>query len=382
MWTSQRDEDLAVALRQVRNRTQNIVSLIGTAYTLPAAYTPIHAAIMSGNTKVVVMLIEAGANVNVRDQMGKTPISYTVSKGYSDMWQVLISHGADLHNIDDAGHGLLHQIAISDKLEPHLEPELSGEEQDQQEVLVSDIFRFPGMPTRATRADIEDLLSSLLEKGCAINAQTANGASLLHLAAGKRDLNMIRLLLKHGADCRSANDQGETPIFWALCGSPVYINLETIRMISTAELDFDDSEAAMVTWTDGLPTENIPAPRNSTMVTPTQKELSLACVRLLIRAGADSGHLTVDKNLALHYAIAIRVFVDPSIIKAMIVRSRDFNTANKDGITPLHLAAFYGYPTITSLLLKMGARPNISPSLTMLIAAVMHGAPVGRRSRC
>jgi ankyrin repeat protein len=168
---------------------------------------------------------------------------------------------------------------------------------------------------------IEDLVSVLVEKGWTIILQTAKDASPLHLAAGKRDMNMIRVLLKHGADCHSANDHGETPMFWALCGP------------------------------------------------------SWACHGLLLSAGANSDHLTVDKNLALHYAIGSREPVDLSIIQAMIVQSMDLDTANKDGITPLHLAAFYNYSGITSLLLKRGAKPNISPRLPMLIAAVMYGAP-------
>jgi ankyrin repeat protein len=59
----------------------------------------------------------------------------------------------------------------------------------------------------------------------------------------------------------------------------------------------------------------------------------------------------------------------------MISHLTDVDIANRDGITPLHLAAFYALPKITFLLLNRGARPNISPGLPALIAAVMNEVP-------
>jgi ankyrin repeat protein len=84
--TSPSDENLAVALRQVRSRTQNIASRIDSIIDSKlTVYTPIHAAVTRCSKKVVTLLIEAGASVNVRDSIGKTPISYAILDGYSDM---------------------------------------------------------------------------------------------------------------------------------------------------------------------------------------------------------------------------------------------------------------------------------------------------------
>jgi uncharacterized protein len=51
----------------------------------------------------------------------------------------------------------------------------------------------------------------LLEKGADITATYASGTRALHEAAYKNDPDMIRLLLRHGADPTLANDRGETP---------------------------------------------------------------------------------------------------------------------------------------------------------------------------
>ena len=49
----------------------------------------------AGHTKIVELLIQAGANVNLRDKLGFTPIASAAYAGYGEIVQLLIDAGAD-----------------------------------------------------------------------------------------------------------------------------------------------------------------------------------------------------------------------------------------------------------------------------------------------
>jgi ankyrin repeat protein len=279
------------------------------------------------------MLIKAGADVNVRDPMGKTPISYAILRGPREIWQLLISRGADLRNINNAGYGILHEIAASGDFDRDLVPGVLDNAQDKQGENAPKHFSSAGTSTTSTTLDVKHTLKTLVTLGCSINSQNVDGVSPLHLAAVKHHSNMVRLLLELGADSCSINSDGEIPLLWALCGSVACYNFGL--------------------W-------------------PREREKDrLACVQLFIDAGAD---VKVDKSLALHWAIAAMwdsIDVDLRTVEALTVGLTNIDAANEDGISPLHFASFYGRPKTTALLLRKGAKPNISPRLPMLIAAVM-----------
>jgi ankyrin repeat protein len=50
----------------------------------------------AGHTKIVELLISAGANVNLRDKLGFTPIASAAYAGYGEIVQLLIDAGADI----------------------------------------------------------------------------------------------------------------------------------------------------------------------------------------------------------------------------------------------------------------------------------------------
>jgi ankyrin repeat protein len=51
----------------------------------------------AGHTQIVELLIQAGANVNLRDKLGFTPIASAAYAGYREIVQLLIDAGADIH---------------------------------------------------------------------------------------------------------------------------------------------------------------------------------------------------------------------------------------------------------------------------------------------
>jgi ankyrin repeat protein len=84
-------------------------------------WTPLGGAIFHQQTNVICYLVEKGANVNVADQSGETPLMWLTSWGDEavPMVRLLIEHGANLQAKDKHGATVL-SYANSDPPKPQL----------------------------------------------------------------------------------------------------------------------------------------------------------------------------------------------------------------------------------------------------------------------
>jgi len=73
--------------------------------------TPLHLASAEGNLELVHLLLEYKANVNLRDDAGRTPLGYAVRQLQVDVVQALLSRGSKVNASDCMGTTALH-IAV------------------------------------------------------------------------------------------------------------------------------------------------------------------------------------------------------------------------------------------------------------------------------
>ena len=136
--------------------------------------TPLERAIAAKNGPTVAVLLSAGADANARSHDGTTPLRLAVDGESPVIVRNLLAHRADPNLQDEHGNALLH-----------------------------------GIPT-------VELATIILSAGANPNVRNKDGDTPLHFAAGAEKLDIVRELLSKGAAVDAKDKDGETPLFtWA-----------------------------------------------------------------------------------------------------------------------------------------------------------------------
>jgi hypothetical protein len=82
-----------------------VVVAVGTAQTAPPAVSDqLYAAIRDGDTAKVRVLLQAGADVNVKDRRGgATPLMHAAAHGSLDTLRLVLDNGADVNARNSGG---------------------------------------------------------------------------------------------------------------------------------------------------------------------------------------------------------------------------------------------------------------------------------------
>lgn len=142
--------------------------------------TPLHHAVKNNEITFVRFLIDAGADVDAKDNNGNTPLNmfpvFDIDGdnigNYFDTLVLLISRGADINNKNRFGKTILHTASEQNKI---------------------------------------DFVESLLQEGANINVADNDGDTPLHYAVNGRHEMMVEFLLQHHPDIIK-NNSGETPL--------------------------------------------------------------------------------------------------------------------------------------------------------------------------
>lgn len=178
-----------------------------------AGITPLTVAAEKGNMEIIKMLVEDGkADVNDKSSYGVTPIISASAAGQGEVIEYLVSKGANVTVKDDMGKTpLLYAVHF-----------------DQPKAIES-LIKFDNaainLPDNSGNAPLiyaaqEGLLNNvkaLLTYGADVNYRNpVSGLSALAAAAAEGHTQVIRALVKNGkADINLPDQSGRTPIFYA-----------------------------------------------------------------------------------------------------------------------------------------------------------------------
>ena len=142
--------------------------------------------------EIVLLLIRNGANVNAKDDKGRTPLHIAVGEGHMETVRALVSAGADLTARDKRRETSLH-AAAKGKITDYV----VGKTFEQDRIIVEAL---PGI----TRF--------LVESGADIHAKASFGDAPLHLAASNGHTEVVQLLISLGAKVDAKGQLSRTPL--------------------------------------------------------------------------------------------------------------------------------------------------------------------------
>ncbi|CAG9464749.1 unnamed protein product [Pedinophyceae sp. YPF-701] len=213
----------------------------------------LHLAAREGHVDAVACLLSLGANADVADEQGRTPLMWAAEEGHDAVVKLLAGAGASLTATDNNNRSVAHVCAQNGNL---------GVLRTLVEERGLSVASIPAPPvaeyivTTACRAGAADVTAYLVQQQrMSPNVQEGDGTGPLAAAAVHSSEGCVRALLEAGADVNIADKLGATPA--SLAARHGNVNILRILIDRGAKLNTQD---AVRGWT---PLHNAVAARHS-----------------------------------------------------------------------------------------------------------------------
>ena len=193
--------------------------------------TPLHRIMWS--PEIIQALVDAGANVDVKDKHGDTPLYKAATRGCSETVQVLIDAGADISRALNSARGEITKRLLSIKAGEDVNKKdekgwtvLHYAARDGSLIITNGMIKAgadvnilcetsdgPMTPLMlAAYNKHSEIIKALIKSGANINTQDERGRTALHLAVDKDCIEAVEALTDAGADVNIQDDRGNTPL--------------------------------------------------------------------------------------------------------------------------------------------------------------------------
>ncbi|MCQ2574108.1 MAG: ankyrin repeat domain-containing protein [Treponema sp.] len=246
--------------------------------------TPLHEAVRYGNIDVIKMLVNGNVknkndfhcNVNALNNLGKSPIMVIMPKDkMEEIYDILIEQGADLNIKDSFGDTLLHTATM--------------------------------MHAPST------ILSKLVEGGADVNVKNKEGVTPFEIAIQHNSREMTKFYAEHDADIHTKDTHGISPLSLALEAERDLFEM----IISKKNAQSQNSEG------------------NTPLHVALLNNASMEKILYIISLTDDVNIRNSDGNNVLYIACEKR---QESVVKAILEKGGDIFSINKDSYSPLRLA--------------------------------------------
>ena len=303
-------------------------------------------------------LIAAGTDVNARDLLGSTPLLDAAWAGYSAIAGFLLTHGADVNARQrETGSTALEYAVLAGRTDVAKLLLDTGARVDLRYRDNRTILQIA-----AGRADPQ-IVELLLKAQADLTAEDMNGNTALDEAALHGEADVAQVLIAHGADVRRVHAlDGRGPLHEACMKG--FANL--VQPLVKAGADPDEPDRSGQTPVDlALAYKNANAvaallragERSQHAAEQAMEAATLRgrteIARTLIESGFDIAKPTPAGSTYLHDA-ALKG--QKKMVQLLLTEGAGVNTLNREGATPLHDAALGGNAEVVALLLDRGAR--------------------------
>lgn len=369
--------------------------------------TPLHLAAWKGHLSVAELLLKHGAIVNMKGAQGETPLMVAAMNGHAPVVSLFLKTGADANARNAKGKTALN-LASKQGHKEVVRLLSSPGKRDRERALM-----------KAVGQGRSKEVSSLLRSKIGLEFTGKDGNSPLILAARKGHVEIVKLLLDHGANpnarfrCAgpalvSAASDGKAQVVRFLLERGVNVNArdceQETALMSAARRGHGAVVELLLKKGANLNAVNAGGQNALMLAASTGRE---DVVRALLKRGADprsrdkSGKTAIDyaskhrqtrvldllekkvrrkttkadqSKLSKELLLAVED-QDPVKVKQLLARGANCNTVDKNGVSVLKLAACGQSASIVSQLLKAGARVDSRDKDrgTPLMAAAFYG---------
>jgi serine/threonine protein kinase len=293
--------------------------------------SPLHWAVAS--PALTQQLLEQGANANVRSldptirsldsdfsllaPQGATPLHHAIVKlinptspdaraNVEQSIQLLLDHGADVNAIANSG---------------------------QTPLAIASTYL-------NNSNDNERLIRLLLDRGAKVNVADQDGQTPLSLAVARNNVAIAKLLLNAGATVTVPGSQGEMALWQSAI---VYGNVEMLELLLEHGANINAKDNSGIT------------PLHAAIQTG-----NLSITKWLLEHGASINAKNNSGTTPLHYVIQqlAMPYDNLGMLKLLLEHGANLNVKDNNGTTPLHTAVQSGNLSITKWMLEHGANIN------------------------
>ncbi|KAF0322512.1 ankyrin repeat protein [Colletotrichum asianum] len=298
---------------------------------------PLHCASIEGNSRAVAILIEAGANVDIQDASGTTPLLWAAYKGWEDiaknLWEV-----ANKRRRDIEGRTALHLAALSGQT-----PIVRWLVVDQGVEKEAQDSRMRRPLHWAVKNGHEEVVALLIHQGAERDVVDDFGETPLHKAATSGSTETVACLIQEGADIEAKSKNGETPLHIAI----EWKKDEIVHLLLRLGSNIEALGTPTHSWGGGY------------QLTPLHYAALFGCrrsARMLKDAGANTD--VSDDTQPSRLSLAIK-HGQTDIAKQFIEDGSCVHEKTLDGCTLLHYAVTNGDIKSLRLLLENGADKQV-----------------------
>lgn len=298
--------------------------------------TPLWIACSKRYPCIIAKLLENGANVNHLNHQGNSPIYSICEKGPLKIAEMLIGAGANAEVINNKGESLL-TICCRNGQSETLRLLLDYVANDHVYYKAS-VDGFTPL-LAATESNKINCIKVLCEYGIDIHQKTSEdnrilqGATALHLAAFYNKIDSLCTLISFGADVNMQDSNGMTPLHIAVLQN----NLQIVKLLKSNKADFSIVDKLGNEPKDYCKTDDM----KLILVNP------IADILMKLSRGECQ-----DKNklfdILIKYSESIGCLSSSQVIDIL----------SDDSVTPLMEAIIYSNYDAIKLYLQLGADPN------------------------
>ncbi|CAH2226182.1 ankyrin repeat domain-containing 50 [Pelobates cultripes] len=309
--------------------------------------TPLLVAVYEGQAEVAELLLEAGADPNRADKSRMTPLLAAASGGHAEVIRVLLLWGSKIDATDSEGRSSLAMAAAATGGEQAVRVLLDrGLDENHRDRLGWTPLHWAACQGRRSSC------RALIEGGAKVGIRDYEGYTPFLLASQEGHTGCVELLLNRSSHIEQCTNDGRT----ALCLAALAGHRSTVELLLRRRAD-----------------PNVKNRHGKPLLYLLVLEGQLDMVEILLEHGADPEGRDLEDRTALH---ACCWQGDLEMTHLLLVKGRaQPNSCDVEKRTPLHCAAWRGHANIAHILLDNGAFSDAQTSqgATPLCIAAQEG---------